>query len=176
MYLIQIIICISINNVNLWFYSFLIRENMLALEEGLWILTDFILLSEINFINWFFNLALEGIFEWWDLVVLCHCVPWHIVSIQVGAQLVVSVHIDFLLQLSANILVSIISSEMFVKFVVLSSWLSFCSSCFLLFVFSHHFFSLILLISHFSFLVEFDDQIMFLSNCQWHFSLFMFKI
>ena len=91
---------------------------MLALLKRLGVLVDFILLSEVNFINWLFNLALEGIFERGDLVMLGHSVSRHVVGIQIGAQLVVSVHINFLLQLSANILVSIVISKMLVELVV----------------------------------------------------------
>ena len=139
---------------------------MLALEECLRILADFILLSEINLVNWLFDLALEGIFKRRDLVVLGHGVPWHIVGIQVCAQLIVSVHIDFLLQLSANILVSIISSEVLVEFVVCGGCFGFGGARFFFFFLSLHFFFLIFLVGNLSFLVEFDDQIMFLGNCQ----------
>ena len=101
---------------------------MLAFEECLRILTNFIFLSEVDLVNWLFNLALEGIFKGRDLVVLGQGVPWHIVGIQDCAQLVVSVHIYFFLQLLANILVSIISSEVLVEFVVLSGWFGFGST------------------------------------------------
>ena len=78
-------------------------------------------MSEVNFINRLVNFALESVFERRDLVVLLHSVPWHAVGVQVGAQLVVSVHVNLLLQLSADIFVSVIGSQMLVKLSVLGS-------------------------------------------------------
>ena len=73
---------------------------------------------------------------------LVHGVARHVVSIKIGAKLVVGVHINFLLQLSANIFVSVIISKMFVKFVVCGG-LSLCCSRLLFFFLSSLLFSLV---------------------------------
>ena len=78
---------------------------MFALLIRFGVLVDFILLSEVNFIDWFLNLALKRSFEIRDLVMLVHGVAWDMVSMKTGAQLVVGVHVDFLLQLTANIFI-----------------------------------------------------------------------
>ena len=90
--------------------SFFVRENMLALEHGLRESGDLILLSEVDFVHRLINLSLEGVLERGDLVVLFHGVPWHVVGVQIGAQLVISVHVNFVLQLLSHIFISVIVS------------------------------------------------------------------
>ena len=136
-------------------------QNMLALLKRLGVLVDFILLSEVNFVDWFLNLALKCSFEVGDLVMLVHGVAWDMVSVQTGAQLVIGVHIDFLLQLTADIFVLFGWAKMFVQFIV-------GHALFLLFLSSGlfgHFFSQVFVIYLISVFIEFHDQIMFLSNC-----------
>ena len=103
--------------------SFFVRENMLALEHGFRKSRNLILLSEVNFVNWLVHFALESVLKRRDLVVFFHSVTWHSVHVQVGAQLVVSIHVNLLLQLSAHILVSVVSAKMFVELGVLRGWL-----------------------------------------------------
>ena len=150
--------------------SFFVCENMLALAHGLRECRDLILLSEVNFVDRLVTFALEGVLEGGDLVVLLHSIPWHGVYVQIGAQLVVSVHVNFLLQLSAHVLVSIVSSEVLVKFSVLRLVFGRDSSSFLLFLLFHGLsgllISLVLFVFLLSLLVEFDDQLMLLGSCQ----------
>ena len=87
---------------------------MLALEHGLRESRDLILLPEINLVNWLINLSLESILERGDLVVLLHGVTWHVVGVQISAELVVGVHVNLFLQLLAHIFVSIVFAQMFV--------------------------------------------------------------
>ena len=149
--------------------SFFIGENMLALEHGLWESRDLILLSEVDLVDRLVNFALESVLEWGNLVVLLHGVSWHVVGVQVGAQLVVSVHVNFLLQLSANIFVSVVSAKMLVELGILGSWFSLSGSRFFLFFLSWLLLNKVVLVSILSLLVELDDQIMLLGSCQWHF-------
>ena len=84
---------------------------MLGLEIGFGILVNFVLLSEVDFVNWFLLLALKSIFEAADLIVLIHGEPWYLILVQTSGKLVVSIHVDFFLQLSSHIFVSIIISD-----------------------------------------------------------------
>ena len=135
---------------------------MLALLERFSVLVDFILLSEVNLVNWLLNLALKGSFEIRDLVMLIHGVAWNVVRMEACAQLVVGVHVDFLLQLSADIFVLLGWAKMLVEFIVGARWL------FLGFLTSLRLFSnflrQVLIVYFVSIFIEFDNQIMFLSN------------
>ena len=85
------------------------------------------------------------------------------VLVQVGAQLVVGVHVYFFLQLTSHILVSIISAQMLVQLYV--SGLVLCGATHLLLFLSCLLLLLILLGSFISLVVEGDDQLMLLGSC-----------
>ena len=135
---------------------------MLAFLERFSVLVDFILLSEVNLVNWLLNLALKCSFEIGDLVMLIHGVAWNVVRMKASAQLVVGVHVDFLLQLSADIFILLGWAKMFVEFIVVARrlLLDFLSS---LRLFSN-FLRQVFVVNFVSIFIEFHNQIMFLSN------------
>ena len=101
---------------------------------------------------------------------LLHSVPRHVVGVQIGAQLVVGVHVNLLLQLSAHILVSVVSSQVLVELSVLGVWLCLGGARLSFLFLSHHLLGLVVLESLLSLLVELDDQVMLLGSCQRHIS------
>ena len=102
-------------------------------------------------------------FEEGDLVKFLHGVAGHVVLVEVGAQLVVRVHVDLLLQLTSDVLVPIILAKMLVQLGV--SRLLLISAVLLLLLLST---LLLLLVGEgglLSLVVKCDDQIVLLGSC-----------
>ena len=101
---------------------------------------------------------------------LLHGISRHVIGVQIGAQLVVGVHVNLLLQLSAHILVSVVGAQVLVELGVLGVWLCLGGARLSLLFLSLHLLVLVVLECLLSLLVELDDQVMLLGSCQRHIS------
>ena len=144
---------------------------MLGLAVSFGVDADFVLLAEVYLVYWFFRLAEEGVLEAGDLVVLVHCVAWDVVLVQRSAQLVVRVHVHLFLQLLSNHLIFIVLAQLLVELSVLTSRLSFNSTCGLESVLLGLFHLLVAIIQVILVVVELDHEVVLLGSCDRHSNL-----
>ena len=126
-------------------------------------------MAEVDLVNWLFLVTSKGLLEVADLVVLVHCVPRQEVGVEGRAELVVRIHIDFFLQLTPHILVSIIAPQLLVQLREFILWLLRPRALLLLFLFPLVLGLDVSLVNFLSVGVELDHQIMLLGSCDGHF-------
>ena len=85
---------------------------------------------------------------------------------EIGTQLVISVHVDLFLQLTSDILVSIISAQVLVQLGVPALVLG--CAVHLLFLFTNLLFGLIVVLNLVPLVIEGDDQLVLLGSCERH--------
>ena len=80
-FLIWLFIYFSLWNIFLMLWSRTSSHYNLRFNPSLTILIQFILLSEVDLINWFFRSTLESSFHLGDLIMFVHCVAWEMILI-----------------------------------------------------------------------------------------------
>ena len=151
-----------------WCHILSSSQNDQGLTLSLSKLIDLILLPEVDLVDWLFDLALEVVLEWWNLIVLGECVAWREVLGQADAELIVSVEVDLFLQLTADVLIVICMwSQMLIKLIIYDLLASIFKGLSLLWLFqflglSDNLVLVILVVDLLTLLVELDDQIVLL--------------
>ena len=151
-----------------WCHILASSQNDQGLTLSLSKLIDLILLPEVDLVDWLFDLALEVVLEWWNLIVLGECVAWREVLGQADAELIVSVEVDLFLQLTADVLIVICMwSQMLIKLIIDDLLASIFKGLSLLWLLQLHGLSdnlvlVILVVDLLTLLVELDDQIVLL--------------
>ena len=156
-----------LSGVSYWGHILTRSQNDESLTLSLGKLINLILLSEVNLVNWFLDLALECVFEGWDLIMLGKRVSWKHVGSHASTQLVVRVKIHLFLQLPPDVLVVVrVRSQMLIQLVIWLTVRNLASLSFLLFLSLHRLLQrlllAILIVNLFALLIELDNQVVLL--------------